>query len=135
MQKKRWSPSARERRGDFSRDQAGLAHSAGDDTPFAREQNLNRSFKAGIEPCENILNRLRLNLQHAPRRLQAHEALQRRTTELRLFNLRSSAPRCASGKAFGPSERAAAGLSCVSRKIPSTPAATAARANGSMNCG
>src|SRR2546429_6627739 len=50
-------------------------------------------------------------------RFQAHDdVLQRRTTVLRLFNFKSSACSSESGKAFGPSERAAAGLSCVSRK-------------------
>src|SRR5207249_11448182 len=80
--------------------------------------------------------RLGLNLEYAAGRFQAHDdVLQRRTTVLRLFNFKSSACSSESGKAFGPSERAAAGLSCVSRKTPSTPAATAARASGSMNCG
>src|SRR5207249_8033596 len=56
--------------------------------------------------------RLGLNLEYAAGRFQAHDdVLQRRTTVLRLFNFKSSACSSESGKAFGPSERAAAGLS------------------------
>src|SRR5258708_15479458 len=49
---------------------------------------------------------------------------QRRTTDDSSFRRASKPANCASGNAFAPSERAALGLSWVSRKLPSTPAAT-----------
>src|SRR5215469_11439566 len=136
MQEKRGRARAGERRRDFSADQPGLAHPADHHAPFAREQHVYRFFEAGVEACEHVLNRLGFDFEHATGRFQAHDdAPQRRTTVLRPFNFKSSACSSESGKAFGPSERAADGLSWVSRKIPSTPAATAARASGSINCG
>ena len=56
-------------------------------------------------------------------RFEAHDVPQLRTSSPTCFNLFSRAASCESGKAFEPSESAAAGFSCVSRKIPSTPAA------------
>jgi hypothetical protein len=58
-----------------------------------------------------------------------------RTKEDNSFNRTNNPANWVNGKAFAPSESAAAGLSCVSKKMPSTPAATLARASGSMNSG
>ena len=45
-------------------------------------------------------------------------------------SLRQKSPSRSSRKALGPSESACSGRSCTSTKMPSTPAATAARASG-----
>src|SRR6185295_5111432 len=50
-----------------------------------------------------------------------------RTSSCIAFNFTSSGSSLASGKLFGPSESAAAGLSCTSMNTPSTPHATPAR--------
>src|SRR6266478_2150775 len=135
MQKKGRRAGARKRGGNFSRDQAGLAHAGDDDTAFAGEENINGFHKGGVEPREDVLDGLRFDFEHTARGVQAHCTLQRRTTVESSFKRLRRAGSCASGSALGPSESAAAGLSCVSRKMPSTPAATPARASGSMNSG
>src|SRR6266853_889959 len=120
---------------DFPADEAGFSHASHNDASFAGKQDVYGFFEIAVQTREHILNGLRFNSEHAPCRVQAHFSLQRRTTELSPFNFVSKLRRCDNGRAFGPSESALAGLSCVSRKIPSTPAATPARASGSMNCG
>src|ERR1700730_9699382 len=135
MQEKRRRAGTGKRCRDFSSDQPGLTHSAYNHAALASEEQVHGAFEAGIEPRQHVLYRLCLDLKHPARGTEAHGALQRRTSEESSLSRASKPASCESGRAFAPSERATAGLSCVSRKMPSMPAATAARANGSMNSG
>src|SRR6266581_6820444 len=135
VQKKGWSAGAGKGGGNFSADETRLSHAGDDDAPFADEQDVHGFVEAGVQPREHVLNGLRFDLEHTPRGIKAHFALHRRTTVLSPFNFVSKLRSSDSGRALGPSESALAGLSWVSRKMPSTPAATPARASGSMNCG
>src|SRR5579864_7351584 len=135
MQKKGWCARARKRRSNFARDDPGLSHSGEDHSSLAREKNIHGAIKRRVEPRQNIQNGLSFDFQNAPGGIQAHGKLQRRTTVESSFNRLSRTGSCESGSALGPSDSAAAGFSCVSRKIPSTPAATPARASGSINSG
>src|SRR6266436_10024723 len=135
MQKKRGRPGAGKRRRNLAPDQPGLSHARDRHTALAREEHVHSLGEAAVQSSFHLLQRASLNFEHPPRRLQTHCALQRRTMPANSFSRASSPANCGSGNAFGPSESAAAGLSCVSKKIPSTPAATPARASGSMNSG
>src|SRR5262249_10024902 len=135
MQEKGWRASARKSRGDFFADDSGFAHSRNYDAAFASEEKIHGVVKSCIETREDVLNCLRFDAENAASSVLAHALLQPRISSESCFILESRAGSCARGSAFAPSERAAAGLSCVSRKRPSTPAATAARARGSINSG
>ena len=54
---------------------------------------------------------------------------------MNLFNMRRCFGKSFSGTWFGPSESARAGFSCTSMKIPSQPAASAARASTGASFG
>src|SRR5256885_13377751 len=145
MQEKRRRARAGKGGGDLSSDKAGFAHATDNHSAFACKQHVNSFDKAGVQPGKHILNGLCLDLEHTAGCLQTHRLLtcagtcegagegQRRTNAANSFSRDSKPASCERGKAFAPSESAADGLSCVSRKMPSTPAATPARAKGSMN--
>src|SRR4029077_9493365 len=121
--------------------------------PLAPVQKFHRRFELPVEPFDQPRNRFRLDPKHPfrsrQRRLRVIARLRRLYRASRATHhashfltsppsatIFSISPRnCPSASAFDPSESAFAGLSCTSRKIPSTPAATPARASGSINSG
>src|SRR5882724_7971825 len=111
MEEEGWSSRAGKCCGDFSPDEAGFSHASDRDAAFAGEQEVHSFFEAGIETRQDVLNRLRFDFEHAPGGVEAHFALQRRTNVASSFSLASRAGSCASRSAFGPSDKAAAGLS------------------------
>src|SRR5258708_7278767 len=121
--------------GDFAAYEAGLAHAGDDDAAFAGEKKIDRADEGIGEAREDVLDGLGFDAKNAAGRFEAHAVLHHGPGGgSSLWGARS----CGSwtrGSALGRSERAAAGLSWVSRKIPSTPAATPARASGSINSG
>src|SRR5208337_3921650 len=135
MQKERRRAGARERSGNLAADQPGFSHARHNHASLAGEKHFDRAIERSVESCQYVLNGLGFNAENAARGFQAHALLQRRTREESSFKRARSCASCAKGRALGPSESAAAGLSWVSRKMPSTPAATPARASGSMNSG
>src|SRR5262249_1362590 len=114
---------------------SGLAHAADHDATLAGEKQIDGCFERGVQSRKHVQDRLRFNLEDAARGGKRHAAPQRRTICESSLSRASRAGSSARGRALAPSERAAEGLSCVSRKIPSTPVATPARASGSMNSG
>src|SRR5579872_658675 len=72
MKKKRWCAGAGERGGDFSSDQAGLAHARDHHAAFAREENVYGFFKGGVEAREHVLDGLGFDSQNAPGGVEAH---------------------------------------------------------------
>src|SRR5258708_7206969 len=135
MQEKGWRAGAGKSGGDFAAYEAGLAHAGDDDAAFAGEEKIDGADEGIVEAREDVLDGLGFDAKNAAGRFEAHALLQRRTRVERSLRRARSWGSCARGRALGPSERAAAGLSWVSRKMPSTPVATPARASGSMNSG
>src|SRR6266481_2944077 len=121
--------------GDFAAYEARLAHTGDDDAAFAGEEKIDGADEGIVEAREDVLNGLDFDAENAAGRFEAHALLQRRTRVESSLRRARSCGSCARGRALGPSERAAAGLSWVSTKMPSTPVATPARARGSMNSG
>ena len=80
MQEEGWRAGAGKRGGDFSADEAGFAHAGDDDAAFAGEQEVDGFFEAGVEAREDVLDGLRFDLEDAARGVEAHCALQRRTS-------------------------------------------------------
>src|SRR5579859_6971526 len=135
MQEKGWRAGAGKGGGNFAADEAGLAHAGDDDAAFAGEEQIDGADKGIVEAREDVLNGLGFDAEDTAGRFQAHALLQLRTRVESSLRRERSRGSCARGRALGPSESAAAGLSWVSRKMPSTPAATPARARGSINSG
>src|SRR5260221_6349684 len=135
VKKASWRASAGKGGGDFAANQAGLAHAGDDDAAFAGEEEIDGADKGIVEAGEDVLDCLGFDAENAASGVQTHALLQRRTRVESSLRRARSWGSCARGRALGPSERAAAGLSCVSRKMPSTPVATPARARGSVNSG
>src|SRR5258705_13376539 len=135
MQEEGGRAGAGKRGGDFAAYEAGLAHAGDDDAGFAGEKKIDRADEGIVEAREDVLDGLGFDAKNAAGRFEADALLQRRTRVESSLRRARSCGSWTSGSALGPSERAAAGLSWVSRKIPSTPAATPARARGSINSG
>ena len=111
MKKKGWRAGAGEGGGDFAADEAGLAHAGDDDAAFAGEEEIDGVDEGGVEAREDILDGLGFDAENAAGGVEAHALLQRRTRVESSLRRARSCGSCASGRALGPSERAAAGLS------------------------
>src|SRR5579871_2174176 len=120
-------------RGDLAGDESGFAHASENDTAFAGKKEIDGFFERGVEAREDVLDGLGFDFEDTAGGVEAHCEFHFRTRVESSLRRARSCGSCERGSALGPSERASAGLSWVSRKIPSTPAATAARASGSMN--
>src|SRR5690348_16154791 len=119
MQEEGGGAGTRKSGGDFAADEAGLAHTSDDDAAFAGEEEIDGADERVVEAGQDVLDGLGFDAENAAGRFEAHALLQWRTrVESSLRRVRSCGS-CARGRALGPSERAAAGLSWVSRKIPS----------------
>ena len=97
---------------------ADVVAQGGDDThardnhaSLAGKEHFDRAIERSVESRQHFLNGLRFNAKNAARGFQAHASLQRRTRVESSFKRAKSCGSCARGKALGPSESAAAGLS------------------------
>ena len=75
MKKERWRAGAGECGGDFSRDEAGLAHAGEDDAAFAGEEEIDGFFEGGVEACKNVLDGLGFDFEDAAGGVEAHEGV------------------------------------------------------------
>ena len=135
VQKLRRSAGAGEGGGDFAADETGFAHAGDDHAAFAAVEQLDGLLEAGVEALDEAGDGFGLDAQDALGGLETH-AFSQRAHELGNFQQAlQQRLELIEGSAFEPSESAFGGLSCTSTKIPSAPAATLARASGSMNSG
>ncbi len=122
---------ARERRGDLAADDARLAHAGDDDAAAAVADQRDGAREALVEPIDERPDGGRLGLQHlaGERQISHRTSRSGRTRD----QLARAAPRArSSGRALAASLLARRGSSWTSMKMPSTPAATPARASGAM---
>src|SRR5271155_958666 len=135
MQKERWRSRACKCCGNLAADQPRLAHSRNDHAAFATVEQLDGLLEAGVKPLDQAGNGFGLDSQDALGGFKAHDLSHARTNFEISISRFTSGLNCSRGKAFEPSDKAFDGSSCTSTKIPSTPAATLARARGSINSG